>query len=156
MPQDLQSYSINNYQVKKRKKEKSILWALPATSSEILRKLPGVKGRLRSSSPARGRDRGYNPASTFKRGITCEMPVQSHSILIMCQACRFFLKAGSDKQETKDSDRKSGEASNKSWALEMGSGKRLAVNDDGAVGRIHEVGVPSGWAFRGPSGREQC
>lgn len=37
----------------------------------------------------------------------------------------------------------------------MGSGKHLAVNDSRAVGRIHEVGVPSGWAFIGPSGREQ-
>lgn len=55
----------------------------------------------------------YNPPSLFKRGITYKMQVQSHSILIMCQACRFFLKAGSDRQKTKDSERKSGEASNK-------------------------------------------
>lgn len=39
-----------------------------------------------------GRDTGYNLATAFKRGITCEMPVQSHSILIICQACRFFLR----------------------------------------------------------------
>lgn len=55
---------------------------------------------------------GYNPPSLFKRGITYKMQVQSHSILIMCQACRFFLKAGRDRQK-KDFQRKSGEASNK-------------------------------------------
>jgi hypothetical protein len=46
------------------------------------------------------------------------MPEESHSILIMCQACRFFLKADSDKQETKDSERKPGKASIKSREYE--------------------------------------
>lgn len=74
----------------------------------------------------------------------------------MCQACSCFLKAGSDKQKTKDSERKSGEMSIKSWALELGSEIRVAMNDDGAVGRIHEAGLPSGWALSGPSSKEQC
>lgn len=78
------------------------------------------------------------------------MPVPSHSILITRQACRFCLKAGSDKQKTKDSERKSGEASIKSWEHEkQGLGKCL-------IERIHEVGVLSGWVFSGPSLRQQC
>lgn len=72
--------------------QRSALGVLPATSPAILRKLPGVKGCLRSSLPSRKREAGYNPATAFKGGITCEMPAQSHSILIMCQARRFFFE----------------------------------------------------------------
>lgn len=137
-------------------KSKSAVWALPATSPAILRKLPRVKGCLRSSLPARGRDADFNPAIAFKQSITWEMPVQSRSILIMCQACRLFLKASGDKQKTKDSKRKLGEASIKNWEHEEWAlGKCLAVNDDGVVGRTHEVGVLSGWVFNGPASREQ-
>lgn len=67
-----------------------------------------------------GRDTGYNLATAFKRGITCEMPVQSHSILIMCQACRFFLKAGSDKQKTKDSRENQGKETSEAESISNG------------------------------------
>lgn len=120
--------------------QKSILWALPATSPAILRKSPRVKGCLRSSSPARGRDAGYTPATVFKRGITCDMSAQSRSILIMCQACIFFLKASNDKQETKDSERKLGEASIKSWEYEKWAlGECLAVNSERSLPTNHPV-----------------
>lgn len=120
--------------------QKSILWALPATTPAILRKSPGVKGCLRSSSPARGRDEGYTPATAFKRGIACDMPAQSRSILIMCQACRFFLKVSNDKQKTKDSKRKLGEASIKSWEHEKWAlGECLAVNAERGLTTNHPV-----------------
>lgn len=48
-------------------------------------------------------------ATMLPRHITeaspVEMPVQSHSHLITCQACSFFLKPANDKRKTKDSEK---------------------------------------------------
>lgn len=88
LPQDLQPIIHAKLQSQRKVHLANLVSNLPSNSQ----KLPGVKERLWSSSPARGRDAGDNPATVFNRGITCEMPVQCHSILIMCQACRFFLE----------------------------------------------------------------